>query len=85
MGIFRGLHIAQPLVDGISGAIWQRVASKKEGTKLFMEALSAGAVYQVNEDGMVTKVEQCMCDVDGEGSGEKGNGELASGNGSKGE
>jgi hypothetical protein len=69
VGIFRGLHIAQPLVDGVSGATWRQVASKNEGSAQFMEALVAGAVYEVNDNGTASQVEPCRCDVDADAEG----------------
>jgi hypothetical protein len=82
VGIFRGLHIAQPLVDGVSGAAWQRVTSQKAGTAQFMEALVSGVVYEVSDDGIAFQVEPCSCEVDvdvdadADSSSKKGSREL---------
>jgi hypothetical protein len=62
VGVFRGAHLAMPLVDGASGAVCIRVASKKKGIALFLEAVAAGGAQIINDDGTITLVEPCRCE-----------------------
>lgn len=74
VGVFQGNHIAQPLTEKVSGAVWHRVASEHEGAQQFTEALIAGAVAIADDEGGMVVVDAQIFGLGGAPDGDEEDG-----------
>jgi hypothetical protein len=56
VGVFQGLSNAQVHVEGLSGALWGRVASSEEGQEVFAKLLKEGGVYLIENNSTAIQV-----------------------------